>query len=370
MQVPVFDLRRQNAALMQDLEETFCRVVSNGQFILGEPVERLEEAVAAHVGVAHAIGVGNCSDALYLALRACGVGPGDEVITTPFTFFASAGSIARAGARPVFVDIEDETLNIDAQLVEERVTSKTKAILAVHLYGQTADMTSLRQIAKRHGLYLVEDAAQAIGACHQGIPAGRLGDIACFSFFPTKNLGCFGDGGMVVTDNDDLAEVVRRLRVHGAKPKYFHSMLGINSRLDTLQAAILQVKWPHLDEWITARRRIAHSYDALLEGLPLQRPVERPGNFHVYHQYTIRLPERDKLQEYLREKGIGTAVYYPLSLHLQEVFSYLGYSPGDLPQAEKAQREVLSLPMFPELQSDEIEYVATQVRAFFEGTAS
>ncbi len=363
MQVPSFDLTRQNSKLRDELMAAIGHVVDSGQFILGDNIERLEEAITEICGVKHAIAVANGSDALYLALMAADVGPGDEVITTPFTFFATAGSIVRAGAKPVFCDIDPKTYNIDPTQIEDKITARTKAILPVHLYGQSADMDPINRIASRHGLTVIEDAAQAIGAKYKGRPAGSLGDMACISFFPTKNLGAFGDAGMVVTKDDALAERLRMLRVHGSKKKYYHELLGINSRLDALQAAVLNVKVKYLGDWIEARRSLAEGYD---RGLILATgvatcPAVIEGAYHVYHQYTIRVPHRDAIQEELRSRGVGSTVYYPLPLHLQPVFKNLGYNLGDFPESEKAAEEVLSLPMFPELEICEQEYVVEQI---------
>ncbi len=363
MQVPSFDLTRQNSRLRDELMAVIGEVVDSGQFILGDSVERLEEAIAEICGVKHAIAVANGSDALYLALMAADVGPGDEVITTPFTFFATAGSIVRVGAKPVFCDIDPKTYNIDPTRIEGMVTARTKAILPVHLYGQSADMDPICEIAGRHGLIVIEDAAQAIGAKYKGRPVGSLGDMACISFFPTKNLGAFGDSGMVVTENDALAERLRKLRVHGSKKKYYHELLGINSRLDALQAAILNTKVKYLGGWIEARRSLAKGYNRGLVSAAetAQCPVVLDRAYHVYHQYTIRVPHRDAVQAELKSRGVGSTVYYPLPLHLQPVFENLGYKLGDFPESEKAAGEVLSLPMFPELESCEQEYVVEQL---------
>lgn len=363
MQVPSFDLTRQNSKLRDELMAAIGEVVDSGQFILGDSVERLEEAIAEICGVKHAIAVANGSDALYLALMAAGVGPGDEVITTPFTFFATAGSIVRAGAKPVFCDIDPKTFNIDPTQIEGKVTARTKAILPVHLYGQSADMDPINEIAGKNGLTVIEDAAQAIGAKYKGRPVGSVGDMACISFFPTKNLGAFGDAGMVVTKNDALAERLRKLRVHGSKKKYYHELLGINSRLDALQAAILNVKVKYLRGWIEARRSLAEGYDRglALVGDVARYPEVAQGMYHVYHQYTIRVLNRDAVQEELRSRGVGSTVYYPLPLHLQPVFENLGYKLGDFPESERAAEEVLSLPMFPELETCEQEYVMEQL---------
>ncbi|MBE3576276.1 MAG: DegT/DnrJ/EryC1/StrS family aminotransferase [Limnochordales bacterium] len=372
MQVPVFDLKRQNEALHDDLVAAFERVIRAGQFILGDEVAAFEAEVAALSGVKHGVGVGNCSDALHLVQLALGIGPGDEVITTPFTFFASAGATARLGARPVFVDIDPVTFNLNADMVEAAITPRTKAIVAVHLYGQPVDLPRLRAIADRYGLTLIQDAAQALGARYESRPVASYGHVTCYSFFPTKNLGAFGDGGMVVTDDDELADRLRMLRAHGSKPKYYHHLLGYNSRLDALHAAILRVKLPHLPSWIERRRAIAARYRLLLAGTrPVREglvtlPAEAPGAEHTYHQFTIRVrqPYRDALRQHLARHGVQTAVYYPLALHLQKVFEPLGYKPGDFPEAEWATSEVLSLPMFPELTDNEIEYVAAVIDTF------
>ncbi len=369
-QIPSFDLSRQNAGLKDQLMQVISDIVDRGQFILGRNVAEFEAEIAAACGVRHAVGVANCSDALYLALLACGVGAGDEVITTPFTFFATAGAVARAGARPVFCDIDAATYNMSARDLESLVTPRTKAILPVHLYGQPADMHPIIDVARKHNLYVIEDAAQAIGAAYKGRPVGSLGDAACVSFFPTKNLGAFGDAGVVLTDNPEIAERVRLLRVHGSRRKYYHELLGCNSRLDELQAGILRLKLRYLGEWTAARRRIAGRYIELLEQTPqvksglLRLPGELPYATHVYHQFTVAAAERDRLQEHLKAAGIATTVYYPVPLHLQPVFRDLGYREGDFPEAERASREVVSLPMFPELTDDEIVQIAEAIRDF------
>jgi dTDP-4-amino-4,6-dideoxygalactose transaminase len=368
MKVPMLDLTIQYQQLKEEINTAVQQVMENAHFILGPNVKKLEQDIAAYSRVKHGVGVGNGSDALHIALMACGVGEGDEVITTAFTFFATAGAIARAGAKPVFVDIDPVTFNIDPTLIEEKITEKTKAIIPVHLYGQTADMDPIIEIARKYNLYIIEDAAQAIGAEYKGRKVGELGDVACYSFFPTKNLGAYGDGGMAVTDNDDLAEKMRVIRVHGSKPKYYHHVLGYNSRLDEMQAAILNVKFPRLDNWNRLRREKANKYTQLLnEKLSdvVVTPVEAEGRYHIYHQYTIRVEKRDELQKYLAEQGVSTMVYYPKPLHLQPVFAHLGYKEGDLPHTEQATLEVLSLPMFPELTDEQQEYVVSKIVEFF-----
>jgi len=342
--------------------------MSKSHFILGNNVKKLEADVADYSNVKHGIGVANGSDAIHLSLLACGIEAGDEVIAPSFTFFATAGAIARIGAIPVFVDIDPLTYNIDANKVEEKITNKTKAIIPVHLYGQMANMEKLVEIAQKHNLSIIEDAAQAIGAEYNGKKVGELGTTATYSFFPTKNLGAYGDAGMVVTDDDDIAERLRVLRVHGSKPKYYHHVLGYNSRLDELQAAILNVKFPHLNDWIELRREKASVYTKLLNnalGDQVVTPHIADECFHVFHQYTIRVKERDALQAYLKENGVATMVYYPKPLHLQPVFSDLGYKEGDLRETERACEEALSLPMFPELKLEQQEYVVNKIIEFY-----
>jgi len=369
--VPSFDLKRQNEALQAELSAVLGKVITSGQFILGENVKALEAEIAQICGAKYGVGVANGSDALYLALLACGVEPGDEVITTPFTFFATAGSIVRAGAVPVFVDIDPKTYNIDPDLIEEKITPRTKAILPVHLFGQAADMGRIMEVAQKHGLKVIEDAAQALGCKYQGRPVGGIGDAGCLSFFPTKNLGCFGDGGMVVTNNQEIAERVRMLRVHGAKKKYYHELLGVNSRLDEVQAAVLRVKLPHLKGWLKKRQEHAELYNYLFKtaGLTVSGyvkiPYNLPGCRHTYNQYTIAVRKRYELRDYLKERGIGTTVYYPLPLHLQPVFINLGYKKGDFPHAEQAAESVMSLPMFPELTEEEIRRVVKTITDFY-----
>lgn len=368
--IPVFDLTRQNAALSQELNRAITEVVLSGHYILGEQVKRLEESIAQLCGVRHAVGVANGSDALYLALLAYGIGPGDEVITTSFSFFATAGSIARTGATPVFCEIDPQTFNLNAAEIESLVTPRSRAIMPVHLYGQPADMDPILEVARRHGLIVIEDAAQALGAKYKGRPVGSLGNAACISFFPTKNLGAFGDAGMVVTDDGQVAERLRMLRAHGSKIKYHHELLGINSRLDALQAAILNAKLPHLASWTSRRRELSARYTELLGETPaavaglLTVPRAMPDAFHVYHQYTIRVKQREAVREHLKRYGVETTVYYPLPLHLQPVFVQLGYVEGSLPHAEAASREALSLPIFPELREEELERVVAAFGEF------
>lgn len=372
--VPGFDLKRQNRILKKKLLDTFSYLLDSGSFILGPNVERLEKRVAKLCNVRHGVGVSNGSDALFLALAACNVGPGDEVITTPFTFFATAGAIVRAGAKPVFVDIDSDTLNINPDLVEEKITSRTKAVVPVHLFGCMADMDKILLLGQKYGLAVIEDAAQAMGSRYKGRMAGSLGTAGCFSFFPTKNLGAFGDGGMVCTDHDEVAEKIRLLRVHGASRKYHHDIVGYNHRLDEIQAAFLNVKLDYLDEWVERRRKIADLYKRLLQehavrlGIPLKLPAEPGYAYHAYHQFTIRTKWRDDLLAHLHDKGIGATVYYPVPLHLQQAFAGLGYRKGEFPVAEAAAKEVLSLPMYPELTEEEISWVVQSVLDFFDAS--
>jgi dTDP-4-amino-4,6-dideoxygalactose transaminase len=368
--VPLCDLQAQYAELRPELEAAVQRVLASGQVILGPEVAALEAEVACYCGAAHGVGCGSGSDALLLALHALGVGPGDEVILPPFTFFATAGAVCRTGARPVFADIDPATCNLDPFQVENKISDCTKAIVPVHLYGQCVDMEPLWQIAERHGLPIVEDAAQALGAEYQGKRAGTLGAIGCFSFYPTKNLGAYGDAGMVVTNDPDWAARMACLRVHGMAPKYFHRYLGWNARLDAIQAALLRVKLPCIDRWTLARQAAAHRYDALIEehrlGHFLQRPVVRPQRRHVFNQYVVRVTggQRDALAGHLKSEGIGCEVYYPIPLHLQECLAFLGHVAGDFPASEEASRTVLALPMFPELTAAQQERVIGRCAAF------
>jgi dTDP-4-amino-4,6-dideoxygalactose transaminase len=379
MKVPLLDLSHQNQPLQEEIQSAISRVVNSNAFILGEDVGKLEEQIADYCGVDFAIGVSSGTDALLISLMAIGLGPKDEVITTPYTFFATAGCIARLGAKPVFVDIDPVSFNIDPEKIEEKITAKTKAILPVHLYGQCADHAAILRIAKKHNLYVVEDAAQAIGAQYSdGKKAGNQGDLGCFSFFPTKNLGCFGDGGMVVTNHPEMNERVRVLRVHGSKPKYHHPVIGGNFRLDSLQAAVLNVKLPHLESWNRERQENARRYEALFEesGLTSAQNVQLPKsvfqdskvpNHHTYNQFVIRVYDRDALREFLQKKDIGTEIYYPLPLHLQKCFLYLGHKKGNFPEAEQAADSTLALPIFPGLKPGQQEYVVQQIKLFFAG---
>jgi dTDP-4-amino-4,6-dideoxygalactose transaminase len=364
MQVPLLDLRAQYADIKNDVDQAIHRVLDSTRFIGGPEVAGLEEEIARYCACPHAIGCASGTDALLLALRALDVGPGDEVVTTAFSFFASAGAVANVGARPVFVDVDPRTFNLDAHRLEAAITPLTKAVVAVHLFGQCCDLTAVQAVCDKHRLYLIEDAAQAIGAEWEGRRAGSVGDVGCFSFFPSKNLGAAGDGGLVTVRDAALGERVRLLREHGAKPKYYHALVGTNSRLDALQAAILRVKLRHLDRWSEKRAKNAALYDQLFEGARLTRPYRDARARHIYNQYVIRVPERDAMRQHLADRGIGTEIYYPVPLHLQQCFSPLGYREGDMPQSEAAANEVLALPIYPELTEEQIRYVATCVRDF------
>ncbi|HEY1975346.1 MAG TPA: DegT/DnrJ/EryC1/StrS family aminotransferase [Candidatus Baltobacteraceae bacterium] len=364
--IPILDLTRQHRQLRPELERAIGAVLDAGTFINGPNVKALEEEIARYIGVPHAVGLNSGTDALHLALRALDIGPGDEVITTPFTFIATTEAIGMVGATPVFVDIDPATLNIDPRAIAAAVTPRTKAIIPVHLYGLPAPMDEINAIAAKHHLAVIEDCAQSIGATSGGVRTGALGTIGAFSFFPSKNLGACGDGGMVTTSDEQLAERVRRLRAHGAAVKYYHDELGVNSRLDELQAAILRVKLLCLEGWIERRRTVAAWYTVELGrlpaiGLPLSRPQQTVR--HVYHQFTIRIldGQRDRVARDLRERGVQTMVYYPVPLHLQAVHASLRLGAGAFPHAEEAAREVLSLPMFPELRDTEVDRVVSAV---------
>lgn len=369
--VPLLDIGRGNQPLRNEIVDAISRVCDSGRFLYGPDVKKLEESVAAVCDTGHAVGCASGSDALLLSLMAFDIKPGDEVITPSFTFFATASAIWRLGAKIVFVDIDPTTFNIDPQEVEKAVTPATKAIIPVHLFGQCADMDAICRIAARYGLRMIEDAAQAIGAEHRGRPAGSMGDVGCFSFYPTKNLGGFGDGGMMTTNDEVLAEKLRRLAAHGMKPRYHHGTVGINSRLDTIQAAVLNVKLLQLGRWTSQRRTNAARYRELFAtaGLDayLTLPPENPDLFHVWNQYTIRVPDgrRNELRVRLTERNIGTEIYYPVPLHLQDCFASVGCERGRLPVTEQAADEVLSLPIFPELTEQEQQLVVEEIGEIF-----
>jgi len=368
LEIPMLDLVRLHEPLAEELEQAFAETLRSGRFIGGEAVERFEEELARHVGTYHAVGVSSGTDALLATLMAHGVGPGDEVITTPYTFFATAGAVARLGARPVFVDIDSETFNIDPRAIPGAVTERTVGIIPVHLFGQCAEMDPILAVAQERGLWVVEDAAQAIGARWGDRSAGTMGAAGAFSFFPAKNLGALGDGGAVVTDDSELADTLRALRQHGARAKYHHEMVGGNFRLDALQAALLAVKLPHLAGWETGRQRVAGCYREALAGVEgLVLPGESPNRRHVYNQFVVRVRrKRDALLEALGQAGIGCAVYYPEPLHLLPCFTDLGYGPGTFPAAEGAARETLALPVDPLLGDSEIEQICRIIKETIE----
>ncbi|MBI2885882.1 MAG: DegT/DnrJ/EryC1/StrS family aminotransferase [Chloroflexi bacterium] len=364
--IPFLDLKAQYAETAAAVQAAMERVFQRGQFILGPEVAAFEEEFAAYLGVPRAVGVASGTDALHLALRACGVGPGDEVITVSHTAVATVAAIELAGARPVFVDILPASYTLAPAQVEARITARTRAILPVHLYGQAADLAPLLELAKARGLRVIEDACQAHGAEYRGRKAGAWGDIGCFSFYPTKNLGAYGDGGMAVIGDPELARRLRLLRTYGWAERDRSVLRGVNSRLDELQAAVLRAKLPHLDAWNARRRSLAAHYTALLEGIPnLQLPQELPSGKHVYHLYVVRTPERDGLRRHLADRGIGALAHYPTPVHLQQPYQDLGFPPGSLPESEAAAREVLSLPLYPQLPESAVGAVAAAVRQFF-----
>ena len=361
MKVPLLDLQAQFAPIRDEVLAAVTRVIDSQRFIMGAEVEAFERDMAALTGARHAIGVSSGTDALLVALMALGIGPGDEVATTTYSFFATAGSIARVGARPVLVDIDPDTFNIDVAALERALSPRTRAIMPVHLFGQCADMDQVMALARAAGVPVIEDAAQAIGATYKGRAAGTIGAIGCFSFFPSKNLGAFGDAGLVITSDDELASRIRLLRNHGAEQQYYHRLIGGNFRLDALQAAVLRVKTPHLAEWTAARQRNAGRYRALCAAAGVdcmvRLPIEAADRTHIYHQFVIRIRERDRVKASLEQQGIGTAIYYPVPFHEQECFAGLGYRHGAFPQAEAAASESLALPIFGELTESQQEHV-------------
>lgn len=368
--VPLLDLAAQHEPIREEIHETLRRVVDSQRFVLGEEVQKLEEEIAAYCGSKYAVGCASGTDALLLAMMALDIGRGDEVVTTPYSFFATVSTIVRAGATPVFVDIDPKTFNLDVGQLEGvlKKHSKVKAILPVHLYGQAARMDELLKIANDHGLPVIEDAAQAIGAEYKGRRVGSMGKIGCFSFFPSKNLGGYGDGGMMTMDDPALVERLKSLREHGAKQKYVHEEVGLNSRLDALQAAVLRVKLRHLDGWHAGRRRNAELYREMFEArkAPVATPIEAEySTRHVYNQYVIRCERRDELKAYLGERGVGTAIYYPIPLHLQPCFRYVGYKEGDLPVSEACAKDTLSIPVYGELTREDVEYVVDSIAEFY-----
>lgn len=370
MRVPLLDLTEQNNSLRPEIEAALGRVLDTNAFILGGEVKALEDELAEYCGTKYAIGCASGSDALLLGLMAVGVGAGDDVITTPYSFFATVSAITRLGARPVFVDIEPETFNLAVDQIEPAITARTKAIQPVHLYGQCAEMEKLNAITSKRGIAVVEDAAQAIGAEENGDRAGAMSDVGCFSFYPSKNLGGMGDGGFMTTNDDALAHQLYALRVHGSEERYYHKWIGLNSRLDGFQGAVLRVKLPHLDDWSNRRKHNADRYRRLFTDAGLTEqvtlPFERENCRHIYNQFVIRVPNRrDELREFLTANGVGTDIYYPVPLHLQECFEYLGYREGDFPEAERAAKESLALPIYPELREYQQQYVVEKIGAFF-----
>lgn len=362
MAVPLLDLKRQYVTIKDRLDAAVLKVFEHGGFILGPEVGQLENRIASLCEVSQGIGVASGTDALLLALRGAGIGPGDEVITSDFSFFASAGVISRLGAKPVFLDIEPDTYNIDPGQLEKAISNRTKAIMPVHLFGQTADMDPIMDLARKYNLIVVEDAAQAIGARYKNRQAGAIGHYGCFSFYPSKNLGGAGDGGMIVVDDKTRGDFLKTLRVHGAEPKYYHRVIGYNSRLSTIQAAVLLVKLDYLQQWTEARRKHAAVYDAAFKGSRITTPVAKEYAYHIYNQYTISVGNQDELMRVLKERKIGHEVYYPVPFNLQECFHYLGYRAGDFPITEKAAGTVVSIPIYPELTGAEQEEVIATIR--------
>ncbi|HHX68940.1 MAG: DegT/DnrJ/EryC1/StrS family aminotransferase [Miniphocaeibacter sp.] len=394
MNISLIDLKRQYKTIKEESDKAVLEVLNNAQYIMGENVKSFEKEFSEFLGVKNSISVGNGTDALIIALRALGIGHGDEVITTSYTFFATAEAISYVGARPVFVDVDIDTYNIDTKLIEEKINSKTKAIIAVHIFGNPCNMDEINKIAKRHSLFVIEDAAQAVASEFKGKQIGSLSDLACFSFFPTKNLGCAGDGGMIVTNNDELATIVKALRVHGSGEnglraynilnnideeveedkstdntvynplKYYNYIIGQNSRLDELQAALLRIKLRKLDEWTNNRIKNAKLYSEGLKDTDLVTPVTEKDGKHVYHLYILQSERREELCNFLKTKGIATGIYYPVPMHLQKVFKPLGYKEGDCPNAEYLSKRTFALPMFPELEAEEINYIINAVKEF------
>lgn len=371
MKVSLLDLKAQYKSIKNEINKAILGVVEGGNFILGENVKGLEDEIARYIGCKYAVGCASGTDALILSLRALGIGLGNEVITSPFTFFATATSITSIRAKPVFVDIEEKTYNINPKLIEKKITKRTKAIIPVHIYGQMANMSEILKIAKKHNLHIIEDACQAIGAEQDTKSkvqkAGNIGDIGCFSFFPSKNLGGYGDGGIITTNNKDIADKIKMLRVHGSQKRYYHDVLGYNSRLDEIQAAILRVKLKYLDNWNRKRIENAQYYDKKFYkyNLPIITPHPEDYNKHIYHCYAVRVKDRDKLVEFLKQQGISTLVHYPVPLHLQKALSFLGHKVGNFPLTEQVSDEILSLPMYPELIKEHINFVVEKIANFY-----
>jgi len=366
MRIPIVDTKRQLDNISSEINIAVSEVIESGQYILGPIVRKFENEVCEYIGVSHSIGCASGTDALMLALMGIGIRPGDEVITTPFTFVATVEVIALLNAKPIFVDINIENYNIDTEKIESVITEKTRAIIPVHLFGKCADMDKINSLSEKYGLKVIEDCAQSFGAEYNGKKAGGLSDVGCFSFYPTKNLSAFGDGGMVTTNSDSLAENIRMISSHGSKKKYNSERIGINSRLDPIQAVCLSVKLKYIDSWNNLRRKNAILYNQLLKDTDVITPSEEYINSSVFHQYSIRVKNRDELKNYLQSKGIGVMVYYPIPVHLQDAYRYLGYKEGDFPVSERVSKEIISLPMFPELKEDEIKYITDEIRNFFE----
>lgn len=363
MKIQFVDLKREYQEIKEEINQAIQRVLESRWFILGKELEAFEKEFAEYIGVKHVIGVNSGSDALYLAVKALGIGKGDEVITVSHTFISTVDAITRNGAKPVFVDIDPETYTMDVSQIEKKITERTKAIIPVHLYGHPADMDQIMEIAEKYDLYVIEDASQAHGAEYKGKKVGNIGHIGCFSFYPTKNLGAYGDAGAIVTNDDELAEKLRMLRNYGSPKKYYHEFIGVNSRLDEIQAAVLRVKLKYLNEWNEKRRKIAKLYNELLEDSDVIMPIEKEWAKHVYHLYVIRHGERDKLQQHLLKNGIKTQIHYPVPVHMQEAYLNLGIN-AKLPVTERVSKEILSLPMYPWLKNEEIEYISEIIRKF------
>jgi len=371
MNIPLLDLKAQYASIKTEVNAAIQEVLESQHFILGPKVDQCEKAIAAYSKCSHGIGVSSGSDALLACLMAENIGPGDEVITTPYTFFATVGAISRLGATPVFVDIDPATYNMNVSQIAAKITKKTRAIIPVHLYGQIADMDPVMQLAEQHNLIVIEDAAQAIGAEYKGRRAGSIGHYGCFSFFPSKNLGAIGDAGMIVTNDAQRADKLKVLRGHGAKPKYYHRIVGGNFRLDAIHAAVVSAKLPHLDSWTAGRQRNAKRYDQLFRdaALPITLPVVNTDR-HIFNQYVIRSSSRDQLQAFLQKKGVGSEVYYPVPMHLQDCFAYLGVKAGAFPESERAAKESLAIPVYPELNDAQAKYVVESIAEFVGQPAS
>lgn len=365
MIIPLLDLKAQYESLKEEINSAVLGVLESGHYILGPEVKELEKEIADYCGVKYGIGVANGTDALLLSLVAFGIGEGDEVITSPFTFFASAEVISQTGATPVFVDVEPNTYNLDVKMLEKKISSRTKAIIPVHIFGQMADMDEVMELAQKYNLVVIEDACQAIGAEYKGKKAGSIGNAGCFSFFPTKNLGGYGDGGVIVTNDEALANKLRILRAHGSHPKYYHSMIGYNSRLDEIQAAPLRVKCKHIDEWNKKRSEKAKIYNEQLKATPLITPHHADNRNHCYHLYIVQSEKREELIDFLKKEGVSTGIYYPVPLHLQEVYKDLGYEEGSLPVSEELAKRTFAIPLYPELTKEQQSYVIDKIIKFY-----